>query len=311
MLLSHRIAKNENFLKYMNVYRDMRADTLKRFRITKEVIAKDLFEVRQAILHSIKFVIPLDNMHMSLPIIMHREMVEDVELAKHMANNSREPVLEITKYGQYAKLPFSSVFLENDSGGYLLRKRFDQDNAWDVRVVNCIEGDGYCVMPMAFTIWPGEALPNGLIRGERLDSPLTRYIPRGPNPEVADILFTCYAFHIAEVLLFLNITNAPLKHYKLSKKEAVDIPQPLRKHYEYHILDLYRQSDSFDKLSAVEYIAGVDFLQSSSRPSRAHMVRGHFKEIKGKLYWWNPFMRNRKNMDTIGVVDKDYQIKTK
>ena len=43
-----------------------------------------------------------------------------------------------------------------------------------------------------------------------------------------------------------------------------------------------------------------------SSDRRAHLVRGHFKNKNGKLFWWNSFIRNRNSALTDGTIVHDY-----
>lgn len=111
---------------------------------------------------------------------------------------------------------------------------------------------------------------------------------------------------LGEVLLFLNASNSRITKYQVKKKEMPKAPKPFLPKYEYRILDLYRTKTEYQSLEEVE-----EFLTPSDKVKlqrRAHLVRGHFKTRNGKLFWWNAFLRNRKNIDSMGVVDKDYQL---
>lgn len=111
-----------------------------------------------------------------------------------------------------------------------------------------------------------------------------------------------------QALLLLNITNKEFVSYKLTKNEAtkINLAKCLIPKFEYRILDVRRNIKVFNNYEEVK-----KFIESKTPPNkdiRAHVVRGHFKKRGDKLFWWKPFIRNLKNKDTVGYVDKSYRI---
>lgn len=110
-----------------------------------------------------------------------------------------------------------------------------------------------------------------------------------------------------ELLLMLNVTNSEQQRYRVSRKEAAlyNVTPGFLSKYEYRILDLDRRQPVIRCMNDV-----MDFMDSGrgSRERRAHLVAGHFKNRRGKLYWWRFHERCSRNKDTLGFVEKDYRV---
>lgn len=111
-------------------------------------------------------------------------------------------------------------------------------------------------------------------------------------------------FNILEFLLRLNASNAKTKVYKPTPKELEVVPANMRKSYLYHILDLHFSKEKMEFNSLADIAQYQD--RKLTTKSREHLVRGHFKRVKGKLLWWNSFVRCRNSES--GIVDKDYRV---
>lgn len=121
-----------------------------------------------------------------------------------------------------------------------------------------------------------------------------------------------YVAAVIEALLYLNLANIGKHVYKPSKREMPNVPEVLHARYTYHIIDVFKERQDLTSLSqVVDFMRASESLDSTEQAlRRAHLVRGHFKRKGGKLYWWNPFVRNRKNIDTAGISDHGYKLPT-
>lgn len=113
-------------------------------------------------------------------------------------------------------------------------------------------------------------------------------------------------FKTLHLLLFINARNFKTAEYKCTKKDSPKAAKPILDKYVYRILNIRQEKKTYTSLKATleDLMNPVDKVER-----RAHFVTGHFKRIKGKLYWWNLFLRNAKNVDTVGFVDKEYHVK--
>jgi hypothetical protein len=111
---------------------------------------------------------------------------------------------------------------------------------------------------------------------------------------------------LLEALLFMNVSNATLVKYMPSQKEITFVPPQHRDKYIYRILDITRSRKQYESIAQIEEDLKSATLDKGMK--RAHLVRGHFKRKNGKLFWWNPFMRNRNNAESVGKIDKDYRL---
>ncbi len=105
--------------------------------------------------------------------------------------------------------------------------------------------------------------------------------------------------------MFMNAVNSNVTEYKPHKSELKKIPKVLHPKFEYKILDIFRTREKYESLGDV--LTSISKVEEN-RSKRAHLVRGHFKTINGRLFWWNHFMRNRKNKEEVGYIKKDYYL---
>lgn len=286
MLLSQRIAKDVSFLhsilpKHHTL--DLFSLRLKIIKATKVIVPQDLLDSRLSYGDSIRKIVPTGT---------------PAEIKK-----------KIEQYEKYSRLPFESMFIENHTSGLLVES--SKDGGYAVTSVDANGGVSPCI-----------TFCNGFVEVSGTMQPKTRYrLAVGdfpPTVETSEIMgqlkdmaiieATFHTFIIHEVMLFLNVKNVTLHHYVPSKKENSMIPKPLLSHYTYRILDVFREVTQYESLGQV-----IDQLQSTSNQvvgRRAHLVRGHFKQLKTGLFWWSDFTRCRHNRDKVGVVEKDYRINT-
>lgn len=121
-------------------------------------------------------------------------------------------------------------------------------------------------------------------------------------------IIAMFTMAAAEMLMFIHTKNITVHKYATRKKDfSSPVSKQLLAKFEYRILDIFRERESINNAKEIE-----DFMENSFRfaeERRAHMVAGHWKTIKGQIYWWSDHMRCRKNIDDVGYVAKDYRIR--
>lgn len=325
MLISQRIQSNPNFLTSI---------------VKKPLIS--VAEVKTKILNSIKILIGNDLMEFDKWAEIPNERIHGKKLSNDQLHEKKE------LYLQFGRLPYPLMFVENETGGLLIERRRLSDadtmaalahrlstgsNEQYDTMITLINKNGL-IEPARFLIrtdsckdYPSDfysSLPTNTNVYVNL-SELMQYssiIDMGKpasemtqdEDEIWQQQFNQYLLGMAgifgmllfEILLFMNATNTELVSYKASKNELKNIPKVLHPKYEYKILDIYRTKK--------QYVNMDDVLVSINRPEherqvrRAHLVRGHFCTRGDKLYWRRPHMRNRKNLEDVGFVDKDYSL---
>lgn len=259
--------------------------------------------LQKEIVNSTKFVVG----HETIKIDCTITEAEEILYGKDCQKKSDE---EFNEYGNrrialwkaHAKLPFDSIFIENSTGGILLRK-FDESIVFTV-----VNADG------SLHPWQGifndelwsRGKTNGLlttsIYREFLAQQPSKAIPgKDQSQELVEVSRT-YIFLIMNALLYINTKNISLVPYRMSNHEASKkIPDSYRERFVYYVLDIFHNKKEYRSLEDVETYASVELTEMR----RAHMVRGHFKTIRGVLYWWNSFLRCKKGN---GMIAKDYAV---
>jgi len=283
MLISGKIARDLNFLDNHGAL---------------DVCDISAFELRLKIMRATKFIIPTEMLDTAITTSVTRRTSSVSTMIRDLTSMSPEKRVErFNLYSEYCRLPFDTIFLENEKQGLLLEPY--QNNGFIVTVIQP-NGRLYTLRPFIELV-PNEAgLPFTI---GNIFVPMAG-ITDSELQQVANILIVV----VCEILLLLNVKNTNIVKYKPSKKESAAIPKNMQSSYEYHILDLYRESGEFTNLIEVEKFSSR--ITKIGTMVRSHLVRGHFKRKKNGLFWWSPFMRNRKNAE-IGIVDKDYRINNK
>lgn len=309
MLISQQIAKSQNFL--------CGSEIVLRNKHLSPNLNTALHEIRGKILHAHKFVIPAEIMNLDTNVVSSAEM-----FAKLSGAESKRDILNFAKYGKrfelytkFARLPYKTIVLENQTGLWLL----DTKEYKGRQLIHAIQvhHTGQLV-PVSFE-WDPTQLPaaNEAEIGLDLVAPHPAFnrvtqgifdvLRKNPSDYNGTILSVqLFAATISEILLLLNCANITIGQCKPSNKEASGIPKVFMPYYTYRILDIFRERRRYERLSDVE-----TFLKEDAKDGerRASFVRGHFKCIREVLHWWNPFMRNRHRLDTHGFADKDYRLK--
>lgn len=249
---------------------------------------------------AVKFIIPQN--------IINFNSVYIKDISDLIVQENGYAILKVERlklYRDYVRLPFKSVFLENDSGGILLES--DDGVVIKGRVFSSKERK---LEPYLFTFEPNKDDYDG-------EHPYRREIKlisalRTMPPDVAKSLsdfatWMCNA--VCETILLINAVNTKKTKVALSFRERNSLQAMNRAMAEYHILDLYRTLGDDPTMFDAEVFSKMSRAKIHQQsPTKMHSVRGHFKRKKNGLFWWSPFVRCRKNKDTVGIIEKDYRL---
>lgn len=317
MLTTQRIAKDVKFLRHIN---EKRPDGFNLFDLRMRVIkSTKLFVDPTIVTDSHESISGLLDRLFNFPNISIEQFEKRVESLK-----------------QFAKLPFETVTLEYDKGCILLETTddgliegiiiLDEGKVMPYRVslVSIATGkheDGRpqirCVVNMHCTDstekWAKETWTAHDVRELASGkAKVTRRVEPGYQPaheyERVMTQFTmherwCMAIMLQAMyaLMLMNTKNIGTTIVTPTKKENAMVPKTLLPYYSYHILNVDRAMREVKTLEDVEKI----HRSINQVERRMHLVRGHFKNIRGNLHWWSPHMRN-KHADK--VISKDYQL---
>ncbi len=277
VLISERIAKDRNFFVFpfdQRIY-DIEA--------SKRMYGK--------ILNAVKFVIGNE-------MIKLNNFKNEGTLLSDLRKKINHDVSKINErmklYHEYCRLPYPEIVIENDTG-----------------LVYLCEEDG-CIK-MQFVTRKGLLLHYFVKSKKEADGFSIGYpvgYPPGfdiiKNEEDEEAIMSAVhmrASCIFEVLLILNAVNINIKTYRPSRKEFGKIAKVFWPKFEYRILDIYSERNQYKSITDI-----TDHIRNNNSERRAHLVRGHFKRFSGKLFWWSPHMRNFKNINQAGLIEKDYRL---
>lgn len=282
MLLSQRIAGDPKFL------------------FNGNGVNVDIFDLRMRIINATKLVVPHEFLNFDTDYLDNLTQVFKNSSAKSFDTKA-------DMYKQYSRMPFPSMFIENDTGGMLVTQT---TTGFTVRA---IAKTGLAHPYLAnFKGWPA----NGSIPVPEI----TYNIKKGRElseeyEKPCRIGALIHTYVSMEVMLFMNVKNITVHQYVPTVKENNYVPKPLRSKYVYRVLDVFNDVVRYESLGQI-----TDQLIHTGKTAeqrRSSLVRGHFKEFKnglfGKeslagLYWWNIHRRNRKNRESVGEVEKDYRL---
>lgn len=294
MLLSQRIAKNPHYIQLMrNV-----GYTEKTIKAQTAAVK----EYRKKIMRATKLIIPnefMDFFHDNASGRTSTLTTAGRDLAP------RHPLF--VEYSSRLLMP--TLFIENDNLGVLIEER---PEGWVASYFICNMNNegvpcqffGYRLIfdrTKTFEEWCTELMIVG-------DGEVSTITPNDIHPRMHAILRNLLTV-VSEILLFINTKNSPTRNYTPTAKELKGISKDIQLLYTYKILDIYRDLREVNDLEAVKEFIRTKAVNNG--PSRAHLVRGHFKRKKNGLFWWSPFLRNRHNAKDVGIVVKDYNLKIK
>lgn len=266
-------------------------------------------ELRQRILQSVKVLVGMDLLD------LHTQMTMEESLRKLM--KSDKGVSQVYKrrpyWKKFAKPPFPTMLLENETGALLVLSPPDAIGIYIVM----IRSDG-TVTPWAASLKPEEIeedLEPAKRDGSFIEKGVQMYIGQKWPVEMEEQLFqekragsVLLGYMVYEILLFFNTKNITRHVYTPQKKEMGAVPRVLHPSYVYRVLDVYRDRKEFTSMADIkEFLNPPDHVILARR---AGLVRGHFKERTTGVFWWDMFVRNKKNAETVGVVDKDYSLRS-
>lgn len=317
MLTTQRIAKDIKFLRHIS---NNRPDGF------------NLFDLRMRVIHSTKlFVDP------TIVTDSHESITGLLDRLFNFPNISIEQFQQrVENLKQFAKLPFKSMTLDYDKGCVLLETTEDdmiqgiiviEDGKvmpYRVSIASISSGrhdDGRpqirCVVNMHCTDstekWAKETWTAYDVRDISLGkASITRRVEPGYQQahehERVMTQFTmherwCMAMMLQTLyaLMLMNTKNVGTTIVTPSKKENAMVPKPLLPYYSYHVLNVDRAMREAVTLEDVDKV----HRSINQTERRMHLVRGHFKNLRGNLHWWSPHMRNKHSEK---VISKDYQL---
>lgn len=306
MLISQQIVKSNKFLTVSpsgkaSPRSPVTIETKQKVMMARKVIIDDHFvpyeitHYRDPIIGGIRPVLTLQSSYMEGTVKKHCEL-----------------------YTTYAKMPVDLMVIESNRHCLLLEK---------------IDDKSFTILNLNMSAFDVTTLVNdfafiSIVKTKITNSSVLEIEPLLYNSEARDYLARKYSaeqmkevgeqmiqtsnfsvFLALEVLLYMNTVNKEVKIYKPTKNELKFISKPLHSKFEYWILDIFRNKKMPEKLSDLPGETNDD--NAVRTQYRSHLVRGHHKKVKGKLYWWNSFTRCRKNAETVGVIEKDYRLNDK
>ncbi len=286
MLLSQRIAKDVSFLKlpqYLKTAAQITFDMrMKIVRATKLVVGREFLDTDRHL------------GQINTQIFGHEPSQDEVQ--KRMA-----------LYARFSRLPWQTFLMENATGAVLVERV--SDNTFDVSHI-LPTGVVFSYVPRVemlereIRVNTNWRLPESLMKATmREEGEWERYL-KARN----EVVFL-QTIEVLETLLYVNTKNVVKHHYTPTKKENAAVPKPLLPYYSYYVLDVFHDRKSYQSLQEIQ----TDHCDPNREVQlrRAGLVRGHFKQRATGLFWWNDYVRNHKNRDTVGAVDKDYRLVNK
>jgi hypothetical protein len=268
MLISQKIAKDKKFLKPCDHDKISCYDLRRKISRAVKVLVED-------------------------SVFLNNSLLDEIVKAATDPKNNDKFQEKIIKHQFYAKAPFDITFIESTVGAFLIESR--EKGIW---ICTHISNTGL-ILPIRLKHTPDGKGEMGIeADGYRASS----------HEQLANIRIHLEAYYLCtvELLMYLNTSNITMHDYTPTEVENKDINKTILPFYTYKVLDIFREKEKFNNLNEV-----VDFLfkdKNDKIQRRSHLVKGHFKETKNGLFWWNSFTRCRKNLGTKGFVDKDYRL---
>lgn len=320
MLLSMKIQLDSGFER----------DVVKNYPKEKKHLMQRWFLIfKQIVRDSVKVIVPEESLQGSEDGVLIGDMQlydQKGDTSDEIEKRNRFRDQKMQLYRQYSKLPFDSVFFESKDCGCLcimhgqkltiipVKKfaghwmihwkmdcdiqRMDADGAEDQ-----LSGKYRTEMADMTGFYDPQQWITDPDRQEEIDRQLEELFQKTASAIFRDTLHM--KWQVLELLLHMNVANKNIHRYSLKVKEAKGLGKSILPLYEYRILDIFRERKSYESVKDIEDAMSTKL---DVQQRRAHLVRGHFKNKNGKLFWWNPFMRNRKNASELGTIEKDYRV---
>lgn len=312
MYISLMAIERDNFIQTVDTVKSYRRDFAhlisKGQRLDTLHTAEQL---RQDIIKAAKIVVGFDVLNLFIN-------VQEINVPEHVWG--KKVVSEDFKrskadqYAKFARVPFNVIFIENYTGGHLVRRNPDGVTWTQTTFIHApdVRTGEMMVLCMAqdMIVDPTKTDVDGFVSTTMIPSETFKPVIARGDTAIVRSQARVHASQVAETLLFLNVKNGEPQRYKASKTDIRGsfIPRVYEPYVDYRILDIYRRKEPIKSLD--DLLKRVVDLAKARAESRAHLVRGHFKTVRGDLYWWNPFMRNRHRLESHGFADKDYRLKT-
>jgi len=282
MLLSQRIAKDPNWLRLASNSKSCRQMAI---------------DLRMKVIRAVKMIVPRELLDTD------RDMAGlDRQIFGH-SPNQEESQRRLNLYSKFSRLPYPLLFVENHTGANLLELLPDGS-------FNC-----YTIMDTGLTLY---FCTNVSLVEDGVNANTRWLIPKeevekaiGPERfslylELLETTSVASVIQLAEMLLYVNTKNVVQHHVTPSKRENQMVPKPLLPYHSYYVLDVFRDRKEYVRLEDV--IADLCDPNKPVQARRAGLVMGHFKKRATGLFWWNNYIRNARNAETHGVIDKDYEV---
>jgi len=301
MLISQRIIKDQKFMKLPGPEKDW-SETLSRIR-------QDVLRAHKVLISDYGIGQPEGKTMSEIRLMLFGE-------DSRQAQDKRTQV-----FAQFARPPFPVTLLESDSFVLLVREytavqvkeavlHYDlQDidagaRCFSVRSVDKFGIVGAYEQAIIYS-------PSGKTRN--FYTPLTKFLRDAvkanqvPPEKIENMVRMCvvYGWIACDALTLMNCRNIESISYTPTKRELAHLPKVVQAAFVYHILNLQRTRKVYTSLDAMTDDA---FTREAKTNAKAHVVRGHFKQTRTGLFWWNSFLRNAKNMKDHGYVDKAYKL---
>lgn len=285
MLISQRIAKDINFLKPILGSKESR---------------DCLLNIRLDIIHSTKFIVgrELFDSGTTSEGLLNRLFGDNRKTHNDKIQN------RLNTYGEYLCLPFPSIVIENDTGLLLLIS--SGPLCWDFFSVS---PNGVSCPFYTTVSFPGKNTETMIKAFSLVSDDVIEKRHADRSIEWRETMFSTLSglvVTVSEILLFMNVKNIKHIRYTPTKKENAAVPKVLQPKYTYHILDLFKQKKVYTSLDGIE--EDLCKPRRATELRRAVLVRGHFKQRKTGIFFWDHYTRNKHNAETHGIVDKDYRV---
>jgi hypothetical protein len=331
--ISMQIYKDPNFFKmHDNAYKGGDDCVYKEF----DGFELSMTNVRKEIINAVKFIVPRDIMSLSRSFELNLGYVDIADASSCFTSNRQElsvynpsaSCLSDSDYDKHVniwnlygmKMPYTSLFLENETGGILIKKHGNfvvmvavHSDGVFLPGITHIESSGFIpgfiemrFFPFEFHLSPSFAKAINSIKKKMVEVKGITEHWRNCLTHVYNLKLVSqiHAIVAMQVLSFINARNVAKPVYVPKNKELKNIPPSFKSRFTYNTIDIYKTHKVYVSLDEVLKEANAEKL-SELHP---HLVRGHFKHKKNGVFWWNSFIRNKRSA-TDNVVKKDYVLK--
>jgi len=304
MLISQRIAKDPSFIT--------------TYGATPAELGALRAQLRQWVLNNPKFLV--DNYDLDLSDKEGLGTVKEIEAEIFGAANEAKRKKREEIYVEYGHLPYPITLLESDLFLMILMESPTNGRPGWTQVV--IDKNGQMCACMISVTYDLDESGRQFHMFEWTSNVIAGFRPyvaeefAKPNPshelrlqeesfrQVEATMRLCQ-WVAAETVLMINTQNVRRILYQPTRRENGNLPPVFHKKMVYHVLDIPRERTVYTSLAEID---SELWKPKGERKTRAHLVKAHYKTIRGVLYRWSSFVRNRKYADELGFVKKDYLV---